>query len=72
SDRILAENSLRAVPPKLSAAERRKNFKEIVGTLSEEDAGREAKRCLKYDLELEEKSRGRMAKMGKAIFVLEP
>ncbi|MFH0812648.1 MAG: FAD-dependent oxidoreductase, partial [Pseudomonadota bacterium] len=46
SDRILAENSLRAVPPKLSAAERRKNFKEIVGTLSEEDAGREAKRCL--------------------------
>jgi NADPH-dependent glutamate synthase beta subunit-like oxidoreductase len=72
SERILKENSLRAVPPKLSAAERKTSFKEIVGALSEEEAVQEAKRCLKYDLELEEKSKGRLAKMGKATFVLEP
>jgi NADPH-dependent glutamate synthase beta subunit-like oxidoreductase/2,4-dienoyl-CoA reductase-like NADH-dependent reductase (Old Yellow Enzyme family) len=72
SERVLKENSLRAVPPKLSVAERKDSFKEIVGSLSEEDAVQEAKRCLKYDLELEEKSKGRLAKMGKATFVLEP
>jgi hypothetical protein len=38
--------------------------------LSEEQAILEAKRCLKFDLELKEKSAKRMAKMGKATFVL--
>jgi len=72
SERILKENSLRVVPPKLSVAERRDNFEEIAGGLSEEEAIKEAKRCLKYDLELEEKSAERMAHMGKAAFVLSP
>lgn len=72
SERILKENSLRVVPPKLSVAERRDNFKEIAGGLSEEEAIKEAKRCLKYDLELEEKSAKRMEDMGKATFVLNP
>lgn len=72
SECVLKENSLRAVPPRLSVAERRGTFKEIVGGLSEEQAVREAKRCLKYDLELEEKSRAKMAHMGKATFVLKP
>jgi len=72
SERILKENSRRAVPPKVAAVQRKKDFTEVIGTLSEEDAVKEAKRCLKYDLELEEKSRERMSKMGKATFVLEP
>ncbi|MGO8989106.1 MAG: FAD-dependent oxidoreductase [bacterium] len=72
SETVLAENSLRAVPPKLSAAERRDHFREIVGTLSEEQAVQETKRCLKYDLELEEESAKRLAQMGKAAFVLNP
>jgi NADPH-dependent glutamate synthase beta subunit-like oxidoreductase/2,4-dienoyl-CoA reductase-like NADH-dependent reductase (Old Yellow Enzyme family) len=71
SERILAENSLRSVPPKLSAEERKNNFNEIVGCLNEADAIREAKRCIKYDLELEEKSKQRKPKMGKATFVIE-
>jgi hypothetical protein len=45
-------NSIRAVPPKLSAVEGRNHFSEMVGTLSEEQAVQETKRCLKYDLEL--------------------
>jgi len=72
SERIFEENSMRQVPPKLSVAERGGNFKEIVGGLSEEEAIKEAKRCLKYDLELEEKSAERMTRMGKATFVLTP
>lgn len=70
SERILKQNSLRQVAPKRSADERRKDFKEIVEGLSKEQAISEAKRCLKYDLELEEKSAKRMADMGKATFVL--
>lgn len=70
SERILKENSLRQVAPKRSANERRRDFEEIMGGLSEEQAIQEAKRCLKYDLELEEKSAKRMADMGKATFVL--
>ncbi|MDA3915783.1 MAG: FAD-dependent oxidoreductase [Deltaproteobacteria bacterium] len=70
SEQILKENSLRQVAPKRSASERRRNFKEIAGRLSKEQAIQEAKRCLKYDLELEEKSAARMADMGKATFVL--
>jgi len=70
SERILKENSLRQVVPKRSVGERRGDFEEIVGGLSEEQAIQEAKRCLKYDLELEEKSAKRMADMGKATFVL--
>ena len=70
SEQVLKENSLRQVAPKRSVGERRKGFKEIVGGLSKEQAIQEAKRCLKYDLELEEKSTRRMADMGKATFVL--
>ena len=44
----------------------------MIGSVREEEAVQEAKRCLKYDLELEEKSKGRLAQMGKATFVLEP
>lgn len=72
SDQILKENSLRSVPQKLSEKERRKNFDEIVGTFSEEQAVKEAKRCLKYDLELEEKSEKRRPTMGKATYMLNP
>jgi NADPH-dependent glutamate synthase beta subunit-like oxidoreductase/2,4-dienoyl-CoA reductase-like NADH-dependent reductase (Old Yellow Enzyme family) len=72
SETVLTENSLRTVPPKLSAAERRDHFREIVGTLSEEQAVQETKRCLKYDLELEDESAKRLAQMGKAAFVLNP
>ena len=72
SERILKENSLRVVPPKLSVVERRGNFEEIAGGLSEEEAIKEAKRCLKYDLELEEESAKRMAQMGKSAFLLSP
>jgi len=70
SERILKENSLRVVTPKLPVAGRRGNFKEIAGGLSKEQAIKETKRCLKYDLELEEKSTERMSHMGKATFVL--
>jgi len=70
SERILKEKSLKQVASKRSADERRKDFKEILGGLSKEQAILEAKRCLKYDLELEEKSTKRMADMGKATFVL--
>jgi NADPH-dependent glutamate synthase beta subunit-like oxidoreductase len=72
SETVLTENSLRAVPPKLSAVERRNHFKEMVGTLSEEQAVQETKRCLKYDLELEDESAKRLAQMGEAAFVLNP
>jgi NADH-quinone oxidoreductase subunit F len=72
SETILKENSLRAVIPRLLPADRKGNFQEIVTTLEEEQAVREAKRCLKYDLELEEESARRMAQMGKAKFVLTP
>jgi NADH-quinone oxidoreductase subunit F len=72
SERILKENSERVVVADVPVHERRRDFREIVGVMSEEEAVREAKRCLKYDLELEEKSAERMAHMGKATFVLEP
>jgi NADPH-dependent glutamate synthase beta subunit-like oxidoreductase len=68
---ILEKNSLRQVPPKLSPSERKSNFAEIFGGYSEEQAILEAKRCLKYDLELEETSKKRMTQMGKATFVLD-
>jgi hypothetical protein len=44
----------------------------MVGTLSEEQAVQETKRCLKYDLELEDESAKRLAQIGKAAFVLNP
>jgi NADPH-dependent glutamate synthase beta subunit-like oxidoreductase/2,4-dienoyl-CoA reductase-like NADH-dependent reductase (Old Yellow Enzyme family) len=72
SETVLTENSLRTVPPKLSAVERRNHFREMVGTLSEEQAVQETKRCLKYDLELEDESAKRLAQIGKAAFVLNP
>ena len=72
SERILKENSKRVVVADVPVEERRRDFREIVGVMSEEEAVREAKRCLKYDLELEETSAERMAHMGKAAFVLEP
>jgi NADPH-dependent glutamate synthase beta subunit-like oxidoreductase len=72
SERILRDNSLRQVPRRLSVGERKGTFKEIGGALGEEQAINEAMRCLKYDLELEEKSANRMTRMGKATFVLSP
>jgi len=41
----------RAEPPTLPAAARRKDFNEVEQTLSVEDATREARRCLRCDLE---------------------
>ncbi|GEM_PF-619998 len=70
SELILKEKSLRQVAPKRSVNERCGDFEEIAGVLSEEQAIQEARRCLKYDLELEEKSAKRMTEMGKATFVL--
>jgi NADPH-dependent glutamate synthase beta subunit-like oxidoreductase/2,4-dienoyl-CoA reductase-like NADH-dependent reductase (Old Yellow Enzyme family) len=72
SETVLTENSLRAVTPKLPAAERKHHFREMVGTLSEEQVVQETKCCLKYDLELEEESTKRLAQLGKAAFVLNP
>ncbi len=69
---ILKENSLRAVVPKLSPLERKAHFGEIVVGLSEEQAVKEAKRCLKYDLELEEESAKRIAQSGGIPFALSP
>ncbi|MBN2362468.1 MAG: FAD-dependent oxidoreductase [Deltaproteobacteria bacterium] len=45
------ERIRRAAPPLISLAERRTSFKEVELTLSEEDARREATRCLRCDLE---------------------
>jgi len=72
SETVLTGNSQRAVPPKLSATQRKNHFGEMVGTLSEEQAVQETKRCLKYDLELEDESAKRLAQIGKAAFVLNP
>ena len=72
SERILKRDSLRAIPPKLSVKQRKGNFREIVGVLSEQQAIKEAKRCLKFDFELDKKSMKRLSSMGKASFVLEP
>lgn len=68
---ILEKNSLRQLPAKLAPSERKNNFAEILGHYSEAQAIAEAKRCLKYDLELEEKSKKRRAQMGKATFLLD-
>lgn len=70
SETILRENSLRAVVLKLFPLERKAHFGEIVAGLSEEQAIQEAKRCLKYDLELEEESAKRIAQSVGAPFVL--
>lgn len=65
---IKKEKSLRAVPGKLDAAVRVNGFAEITGALTEEEAVREAKRCLKYDLDLAEKSAARLKNAGPAAF----
>jgi NADPH-dependent glutamate synthase beta subunit-like oxidoreductase len=72
SETIFKENSLRAVVLKLSPLERKTHFGEIVLGLNEEQAVQEAKRCLKYDLELEEESAKRLAQSSGAPFVLSP
>jgi NADH-quinone oxidoreductase subunit F len=45
------ENARRAVPPSLPIEKRKKNFKEVEMPLSEEQAKREARRCLRCDVE---------------------
>jgi len=45
------ENVSRAEPPTLAAKSRRKNFAEVEMTLSAEQATREARRCLRCDLD---------------------
>ena len=45
------ENGLRAEPPVLPAATRRCDFDEVEMSLTEEDAKREARRCLRCDLD---------------------
>jgi len=72
SETVLKENSLRAVALKLLPLDRRVHFGEIVGGLNEEQAVQEAKRCLKYDLELEEESAKRIAQSVGTPFVLSP
>ncbi len=44
------ENTIRAVPPALPVKARKKNFNEVEASLSEEQAKREARRCLRCDL----------------------
>ena len=44
----------RAHPPELPLEQRRGGFREVVGCLSEETAIREARRCLRCDLRVEE------------------
>jgi NADH-quinone oxidoreductase subunit F len=45
------ESTSRAVPPELAPGERRKGFAEVEAALSRQDAVREARRCLRCDLE---------------------
>lgn len=66
------ENPKRVEIPYISVNNRIKSFDEVVCTLDEESAVYEAKRCLKYDLDLVEKTRAKMARMGRDTFVLEP
>jgi len=63
SERVSKTNPKRTKVAKLSVAERKGNFKEVVKGLTEEEAVKEAKRCLKYDLDLAEKSEKRKAEM---------
>jgi NADH-quinone oxidoreductase subunit F len=46
-----AKDARRPVPPSIAVSERRSGFSEVEMTLSEEDARREARRCLRCDLE---------------------
>jgi len=63
SERISNTEPKRQVASKLPVVERKNNFKEVALGLTEEQALTEAKRCLKYDLELEEKSAKRKIEM---------
>jgi len=72
SDITFKESSERAVAPRSSPADRSRNFNEISKTLTADQAHAEAKRCMKYDLELESESAARLEQMGKAAFVLNP
>jgi hypothetical protein len=54
-----------------SVQDRIHSFAEVNGVLSADDTVIESKRCLKYTLELAEKSAERMAKMDKDTFLLE-
>lgn len=44
------ESAIRAVPPALPVKARKKNFNEVEASLSEEQARREARRCLRCDI----------------------
>jgi NADH-quinone oxidoreductase subunit F len=48
------ENAQRSEIPRLPSGERRKNFKEVALTLTEEMAVKEARRCLRCELETED------------------
>jgi NADPH-dependent glutamate synthase beta subunit-like oxidoreductase len=64
---ITIDNPEREIPPKnVDMNKRRSNFDEIQGTFTEEQAVKEARRCLKYDVDLEKESKERYASMGKA------
>ena len=52
------ENATRAVPPVRPVEERRKNFKEVEMTLSEDQARAEARRCLRCDLAFTQEQAG--------------
>ncbi len=66
------DNPKRVETPFGSVEQRINNFDEVIGTLNVKEAVYEAKRCLKYDLDLVEKGRAKMSQMGKNTFVLEP
>lgn len=67
SDQIKkTSKSLRAIPVKLDPETRKRSFDEIYSVISADQAVHEARRCLKYDLELEAESKARYADMGKA------
>jgi len=71
-ERQKAGESVRPDFPKLLPDKRSGNFKEVVGSLKEGQAVQEARRCMKYDLELEEKWQAILAKIGGVDFILEP
>ncbi len=66
------ENPRRVKIPLDSIKKRISNFNEIEGNLESSEAVLEAKRCLKYDLDLIEKTQAKMARMSKDTFILEP
>lgn len=70
AETTLTEGSQRASAPKLPPETRQLGFEEIVGRISHEQAVAQARRCLKYDAELEAESAARLEQMGPAAFVV--